>query len=88
MKGILADINVAKQRRAILAIWSSDTWRDLWNDLRLSIVSFPTLGLSYDSPDDFLAMVRERRETKNREALTHMDRVPGCLFRGFRRFRG
>ena len=29
MRGILADINVGKQRRAILRIWTSDTWRDL-----------------------------------------------------------
>jgi hypothetical protein len=54
MKGILADINVGKQRRAILAIWASDTWRDLWNELGLSVMSFPTLGLSYDSPDDLI----------------------------------
>jgi hypothetical protein len=51
MKGILADINVGKQRRAILAIWDSDTWRDLWKGLGLSVVSFPALGLSYNSPD-------------------------------------
>jgi hypothetical protein len=54
MKGILADINVGKQRRAILAIWASDTWRDLWNDLGLSVLSFRTAGLSYDSPDDLI----------------------------------
>ncbi len=51
MRGILADINVGKQRRAILAIWTSDTWRDLWNGLGLVVERFPTLGLSYDSPD-------------------------------------
>ena len=54
MKGILADINVGKQRRAILAIWASNTWRDLWNELGLSVLSFQTLGLSYDSPDDLI----------------------------------
>jgi hypothetical protein len=37
MRGILADIDVGKQRRAILGIWASDTWRDLWKDLELSI---------------------------------------------------
>jgi len=51
MKGILADINIGKQRKAILAVWASDTWRDLWTGLGLSVVSFPALGLSYDSSD-------------------------------------
>jgi len=51
MRGILADINVGKQRRAILGIWASDTWRDLWNSLGVSVVSFPAVDLSYDSPD-------------------------------------
>ena len=27
MRGILADINVGRQRPAILAIWASETWR-------------------------------------------------------------
>jgi hypothetical protein len=51
MRGILADINVGKQRRAILAIWGSEVWRDLWMGLELSVVSFPAVGLSYNSPD-------------------------------------
>ncbi len=51
MKGILADINVGKQRRAILSIWASDTWRDIWTDLRLSVVVFPALGLAFDASD-------------------------------------
>jgi hypothetical protein len=51
MRGILADINVGKQRRAIVAIWHSDTWREIWNSLGLSVVSFPALGLSFDASD-------------------------------------
>ena len=51
MRGILADINVGKQQRAILAIWSSDTWRDFWNDLKVSVVNFPALGLPLDASD-------------------------------------
>ncbi len=62
MKGILADINVGKQRRVILAILASDTWRDLWNELRLSVVSFPTLGLAYDAPDDLIWKTCQREE--------------------------
>jgi hypothetical protein len=51
MKGILADINIGKQRKAILAVWVSDAWRELWTGLGLSVVSFPALGLSYNASD-------------------------------------
>ena len=33
MRGILADINVGKQRDALLSIWTSDRWREIWNGL-------------------------------------------------------
>jgi hypothetical protein len=54
MRGILADINVGRHRDALLAIWSSDTWRDLWILLGLSVLTFPTVGLSYNSPDTLI----------------------------------
>ncbi len=62
MRGILADINVGKQRRAILAIWASDTWRDLWNGLGLSVLSFPALGLALDSSDAVVWRICQREE--------------------------
>jgi predicted nuclease of predicted toxin-antitoxin system len=51
MRGILADINVVGQRDALLSIWTSDTWRDLWNDLGVVVESFRTLGLSDNTTD-------------------------------------
>jgi hypothetical protein len=51
MRGILADINVGRQQRALLSIWVSDAWRDVWNGLELVVESFPTLGLADDAPD-------------------------------------
>ncbi len=51
MRGILADINVGRHRDALLAIWSSDTWRGIWTELGLSVVTFPDLGLTYNSAD-------------------------------------
>ncbi len=54
MRGILADINVGAQVRALLSIWTSDTWRDYWHDLGLATESFPTLGLSHDTSDDVI----------------------------------
>jgi len=54
MKGVLADINIEGQYKAILAIWVSDTWRDLWSGLELAVVSFPALGLSFDASDTLI----------------------------------
>jgi hypothetical protein len=54
MRGILADINVGKQLRAILAVWASESWRDVWGALNLSVERFPTLGLPYDAPDSLI----------------------------------
>jgi hypothetical protein len=51
MRGILADINVGKQRDAVLTIWASDTWRDLWSGLGLVVENFPGLGLAFDASD-------------------------------------
>ena len=62
MRGILADINVGRQRRAILAIWATETWRDLWNALGLSVLSFPTLGLSYNASDALIWTTCQREE--------------------------
>ncbi len=62
MKGILTDINVGKQRRAILAIWASDSWRDLWNALGLSAVTFPALGLAFDSSDALVWRTCQKEE--------------------------
>ena len=51
MRGILADVNIGAQRDALLTIWTSNVWHDVWNELGLSVLSFPTLGLSFDAPD-------------------------------------
>jgi hypothetical protein len=51
MRGILADINVGAQARALASIWTSDAWRDFWHDLGLVVESFPDLGLAYNAPD-------------------------------------
>jgi len=51
MRGILADTNVGKHVRTILSVWHSDTWRELWYSLELSVESFAALGLPHDSSD-------------------------------------
>lgn len=51
MKGILPDINAGKHIRALMSVWNSDSWRDLWYGLGLAVASFPALGLAYDAAD-------------------------------------
>jgi hypothetical protein len=51
MRGILADINVDGNLTILVRIWRSESWRELWLDLGLSIQDFASLGLPYDSSD-------------------------------------
>jgi hypothetical protein len=51
VKGILADINVEGQQIAIVSIWNSEDWREIWHGLGLSWESFRSLGLPEDSSD-------------------------------------
>ena len=51
MRGVLADINIVAQGDALLLIWASDTWRELWSGLGLVVENFPGLGLSHDATD-------------------------------------
>ena len=45
-----------------MAVWLSDTWRELWTGLELSVVSFPALGLSYNAPDTLIWRTCQREE--------------------------
>jgi hypothetical protein len=62
MRGILADINVGAQRDAVLSIWASDHWRDVWNDLRLVVENFATLGLPLDASDALIWRTCQRED--------------------------
>jgi hypothetical protein len=62
MRGILADINVGAQTDALLVIWTSDTWRDLWMDLGWSVASFATLGLSFNASDAVIWRACQKEE--------------------------
>jgi hypothetical protein len=75
MRGILADNDVQGFVKAIVSIWLSDTWRDLWNDLDLSVLSFSGLGLSRDSSDAVVWRACQREKlvliAGNRNAERH-----------------
>jgi len=45
MKAILADNDVEGILAALVSIWLSDTWRDLWIELNCSLETFPSLDL-------------------------------------------
>jgi hypothetical protein len=91
MRGILADINVGRQRDAVLAIWASDAWRDLWSGLGLVVEDFPGLGLSFDASDaviwrtcqrEGLVLVtgnRNRRGPDSLEAVIQDENQPDSL---------
>jgi hypothetical protein len=91
MRGILPDINLGKQRGALLAIWASDAWRDLWNDFGMVVESFPGLGLSYDASDaviwrtcqrEALVLItwnRNKRGPDSLEAVIQDENLPDSL---------
>ncbi len=51
MKGILADNDVEGIVTALVSIWLSETWRDLWIELNCSLETFTSLGLLRDATD-------------------------------------
>jgi hypothetical protein len=51
MTAILADNDVEGILSAIVAIWLSETWRDLWAELDCSLESFSSLNLPRDASD-------------------------------------
>jgi hypothetical protein len=73
VRGILADINVEGQQRAIMSVWESDVWREIWLGLGLSFESCRTLGLSEDSSDALIWRTCQREKlvliTANRNSV-------------------
>ncbi len=51
VKGLLADINAIGQVRAIVQHMQSESWREFWNLLGLSLKHFEDIGLSRSSSD-------------------------------------
>ena len=55
MKGILADINIAGQVRALVeTFFASAEWSEFWNSLELARPSFADFGLNQRSPDNLV----------------------------------
>jgi hypothetical protein len=84
LKGLLADNDSEGSLNVILRIWSSDTWRELWNELGLSVESFSSLGLSSDASDaevwrtcqlEKLVLITGNRNADGLESLEMVIRV-------------
>jgi hypothetical protein len=73
MRGILADINVVGHVEAIVTLWTSKTWSDLWSALGLRIFDSATVGLSHDTPDSLIWRICQREQlvliTANRNEI-------------------
>jgi hypothetical protein len=62
MRGILADNDVGGYVGVLVTIWRSDTWRDLWNDLGITVASLGTLALSRESSDAVIWRTCQREQ--------------------------
>jgi hypothetical protein len=51
MRGILADNDVEGILTALVTIWLSETWRELWIELDCSLETFASLNLPRDATD-------------------------------------
>ncbi len=51
MRGILSDHNIEGHVEALVAILKSETWRDFWDYLNITALSFASLGISINISD-------------------------------------
>jgi hypothetical protein len=91
MASIMADHNVEGHFAVLLRLWTSDTWRTVWESLTLEVESFERLGVPYDMSDRELWQLCQQREivllTANRhdegsdslEATIHTLNTPSSL---------
>jgi hypothetical protein len=62
MRGIVADNNVEGHLTALLRVWQSEEWREVWENLRLSVHTFAEWELDRNTPDDVLWRECQARE--------------------------
>ena len=72
MPTILSDHDVEGHLAVMLAIWTSDDWRDFWETLNCTVETFGSLGISQRTPDSDLWQFCQDRQivllTGNRNA--------------------
>jgi hypothetical protein len=62
MASIMADHNVEGHFVVLLRLWTSDTWRPVWESLTLEVESFERLGVPHDTSDRELWQLCQQRE--------------------------
>jgi len=62
MAGIMADHNVEGHFVVLLRVWTSETWRSVWESLQLEVESFERLGIPHAMSDHDLWQVCQQRE--------------------------
>jgi hypothetical protein len=72
VRAILADADVRGQVRVLASILNGPTWRELWAQLQLSLLTFRALGLNPNVSDAVLWQVCQQQQvvliTANRNA--------------------
>jgi Domain of unknown function (DUF5615) len=51
MRGLLTDVNIQGQVAALRLILEGDEWREIWQSLGISILTFPEVGLAQNATD-------------------------------------
>lgn len=51
MRGILSDHNIEGHFRALIAIWETEPWREIWKELDVAVESFGSLEILPDVSD-------------------------------------
>jgi hypothetical protein len=51
VRALMSDVNVQGQMQVLLRVLESDDWRELWEGLHLSLLTFRDLGLSPEASD-------------------------------------
>ncbi len=62
MRALMADNDSGGQLGALLDVFNSDEWRELWQGLGLAVVTFESLGLARDASDAFVWDPCQRNE--------------------------
>ena len=72
MRGLLADINIQGQARNLFLILEGETWRGVWDYLRVPLFTFRDVGLHAEAKDDVVWHLCQLRQlillTGNRNA--------------------
>jgi hypothetical protein len=72
VKAILGDINIQGHLRILVNVLEGEDWREFWNSLHLTVLTFPDVNLSQQTSDDIVWQTCQHEQlilvTANRNA--------------------